>query len=360
MPRIGFVLEQTLGHVTHAQNLRALAAEGVPFEAVFAPVAYDVDRLPAKIPGYGNWTIRAGIRARSAVRDLKRGGPVDALFVHTQVPAILLPDVLRRIPTVVSLDATPLQYDELGEHYDHATQSRPVEKVKWRLNRDCFARAKAIVTWAQWTKDALVAHYEVPADKVTVIPPGVRVDQWTIDRAASEAGAPVRVLFVGGNLERKGGPELLEAVRRIRAGGADVELDLVTQDDAPNEPGITVHRGLRPNTPELIALYRRADVFCLPTRGDCLPMVLSEAGAAGLPLVSTDVGAIGEIVRDHETGLLVPVRDVAALATALGELAADPELRSRLGANASDLVRRDFDAAANARRLFDLLVAVAS
>jgi glycosyltransferase involved in cell wall biosynthesis len=360
VPRIGFVLEQTLGHITHTQNLRALAAEGVPFEPAFAPVAYDVTGLPAKIPGYGNWTIRAGLRARSAVRDLKKGGPLDALFVHTQVPAILLPDVLRRLPTVVSLDATPQQYDELGAHYDHATQSRPVENVKWRLNRQCFARAKAVVTWAQWTKDALVAHYDVPADKITVIPPGVRVDQWTIDRPAPEAGAAVRVLFVGGNLERKGGPELLEAVRRLRADGTAVELDLVTQDDASDEPGITVHRGLRPNTPELIALYRRADVFCLPTRGDCLPMVLSEAGAAGLPLVSTDVGAIDEIVRDHETGLLVPVGDAAALATALGELAGDPALRARLGAGATALVRRDFDAATNARRLFDLLARVAA
>ena len=59
--------------------------------------------------------------------------------------------------------------------------------------------------------------------------------------------------------------------------------------------------------------------------GDCLPMVLSEAGAVGLPLVSTDVGAISEIVRDGETGLLVPVDDVGALAAALHRLADDPD-----------------------------------
>ena len=52
-------------------------------------------------------------------------GPLDAMFVHTQVPAILVPDRLRRIPTVVSLDATPIQYDELGAHYDHDTGSAP-------------------------------------------------------------------------------------------------------------------------------------------------------------------------------------------------------------------------------------------
>ena len=83
--------------------------------------------------------------------------------------------------------------------------------------------------------------------------------------------------------------------------------------------------------------------------GDCLPMVLSEAGAVGLPLVSTDVGAIGEIVRDGETGLLVPVDDAGALAAALHRLADDPDARRRMGEAARQLVREQFDAGANAR-----------
>ena len=118
---------------------------------------------------------------------------------------------------------------------------------------------------------------------------------------------------------------LLEAVRRLRDAGVAIELDLVTRDEVPDQEGVRVHHGLTPNSPPLIELYHRADVFCLPTMGDCLPMVLSEAGAVGLPLVSTDVGAISEIVRDGETGLLVPVDDVGALAAALRRLADDPD-----------------------------------
>ena len=124
--------------------------------------------------------------------------------------------------------------------------------------------------------------------------------------------------------------------------GAEVELDLVTHDQLPPEAGITVHHGLGPNSPALIELYRSADIFCLPTLGDCLPMVLSEAGAAGLPLVSTDVGAIREIVRPEHTGLLVPPGDDVALTAALDRLVADPALRRSLGAQR---------AAARARRL---------
>jgi glycosyltransferase involved in cell wall biosynthesis len=158
---------------------------------------------------------------------------------------------------------------------------------------------------------------------------------------------------------RKGGQVLLDAVRRLRNDGVSIALDLVTRDDVASEPGIDVHHGLGPNSPGLIELYQRADIFCLPTFGDCLPMVLSEAGAVGLPLVSTDVGAISEIVRPERTGLLVPPNDAAALAAALGRLAGDASLRGQLGAGAARLVRAEYDAAANARRLVELLLAVA-
>ena len=60
---------------------------------------------------------------------------------------------------------------------------------------------------------------------------------------------------------------------------------------------------------------------------DCLAIVLSEAGAAGLPLVTTDVGAISELVRPEQTGLLVPPGDDVALTAALDRLASDPALR---------------------------------
>jgi glycosyltransferase involved in cell wall biosynthesis len=359
-PRVGFVLEQTLGHITHGANLRELVTPNPAIEAAFAPIEYGVDGWRARMPGYRNWTIRAGLRSRRAIRRLRREGALDALFIHTQVPAILVPDVLRRVPTVVSLDATPIQYDELGASYEHEVGGERVERLKWRANRECFARARAVVTWAEWTKQGLVDRYDVPAEKITVIPPGVNVARWTAEaNGARSADGPVRVLFVGGDLARKGGDVLVEAVRGLRAEGAPVELDLVTRDDVPPTPGVTVHHGLSPNSPALIDLYQRADVFCLPTLGDCLPMVLSEAGAVGLPLVSTDVGAIREIVRHEETGLLVPPSDADALAGAIRRLVDDADLRTSLGEEARTVVQQDYDASVNAARLVDLLTSVA-
>ena len=122
-----------------------------------------------------------------------------------------------------------------------------------------------------------------------------------------------------------------------------------------DEPGVILHTGLTANSPDLIEQFHLADIFCLPTLGDCLPMVLSEAGAAGLPLIATDVGAIGEIVRDGESGFLIPVGDGPALEEAVSRLVKDRFLRLKLGVQAMALVQEQYDAQVNAGRLVSLL-----
>ena len=97
-----------------------------------------------------------------------------------------------------------------------------------------------------------------------------------------------------------------------------------------------------PNSDALKRLYHDCDLFCLPSYGDCLPMVLSEAGAAGLPSVATSVGAIPEIVRDGETGLLVGTKEPAALAIAIEKLLADPALAKRMGATGRQVAIEKF------------------
>lgn len=361
-PAVGFVLEQTLGHITHTKNLRTLISDDGAIRAHWRHVGFDVSGPAAKIPGYrSNWTLRSGLRARRAIASMQRRAPLDALFIHTQVPAVLAGGWLRRIPTVVSVDATPLQYDRLGAFYQHERGHPSVERVKWRLNRRCFAQAVHLVSWSQWAKAGLVSGYDVPADKVTVIPPGVDAASWAPPAGDHTDAGPVRILFVGGDFERKGGRTLLEAFARLRRSlpDHDVELHLVTQAKVPATDHVVVHHGMTPNSPDLKALYYRSHVFCLPTRGDCLPMVLSEAGAAHLPLVSTAVGAIPEIVRDGQTGFVIEKDDAVHLARTLETLVCNPELRRRQGANAAALVRERYDAVTNAQQLVDVLVSAA-
>lgn len=359
--RVAFVLEQTLGHITHAENLRAfvppIAAE-LGFEPVFLPISFEMGRA-ARVPGWSNWTMRAGVRARRAIRDLERSDPPDALFVHTQVPAMLLSGVMRRTPTVVSVDATPRQYDELGAFYRHTPGPAPVERLKHRLHLHTFRRARRVVTWSAWARDGLVADYGLAEELVSVIPPGVDIDRWQPWPRATDDRGPLEVLFVGGDLVRKGGDLLIEACARLRARDDVPEfvLHIVTGSPLASSDGVVVHQGLTPNSPGLVARFRSADVFCLPTLGDCLPLVLAEAGAAGLPLISTAVGAIHEIVQPGSTGELIPPGDLDALTEALAVVLGDPVRRLDLGMNARQLIERDHDAAANARRVLDVVVA---
>jgi glycosyltransferase involved in cell wall biosynthesis len=356
--KLGFILEQALGHITHTQNLQRNVPRDPDVQPFWGLVPWETQGLAGRIPVYkSNWTVRAGLRARHAVAGITRQTHLDALFFHTQVPAVLSSNWVRRVPSVVSLDATPIQYDSLGQFYSHQQGSAWLEHLKWKLNRDCFRAARHIVAWSQWAKQGLVDAYEVPAEKVTVIPPGVNAADWVCPTPRRLHDRPVKILFVGGDLERKGGLLLLEAFRALRPMG--VELHLVTRSKLPEEPGLFTYTQMQPNSAALKQLYYESDIFCLPTYGDCLPMVLSEAGAAGLPVVSTRVAGIPEIVEDGTTGFLVPTGDVLALTNALKSLVRNPQLRLVQGQRAVDVVTREFDAQRNARRLLTLLKQVA-
>jgi glycosyltransferase involved in cell wall biosynthesis len=354
MYTIGFVMEQALGHVTHAKNLQRNLPADPSVQAHWAFVPFESTGLAAHLPIYNsNWTVRSGLRARRMVAGMARKERPDALFFHTQVPATLALDWIKRIPSVVSLDATPLQYDAMGNAYGHAHGPLWTEMLKWQLQRRCFAAAHRIVTWSAWAKQSVVNDYDVPAAKVEVIPPAVNLEEWVLSVPRTSQQGPVKILFVGGDFERKGGPLLLEAWRSLRPWGA--ELHVVTRTPVPMENGLHVYSDLQPNSSALKHLYHTCDIFCLPTKADTLGYVFIEAGAAGLPVVATRMAGIPEVVREGETGFLVPPDNGEALAAALTRLVESPELRLKQGRRAIEVISRDFDAKQNARRLLNLL-----
>jgi glycosyltransferase involved in cell wall biosynthesis len=361
--RIGFIIEQALGHITHAKNLQINVPKDSTVEAHWSLPAWDIEGPAARLPLIrSNWTVRAGLQARHGAGKMVRDDQVQALFFHTQITAVLAQDLLRRIPSIVSLDATPRQYDRMGAVYGHPTGPGWLEGLKWRLNRDCFAAARRVVSWCEWAKQGLVDEYEVPPDKVTVIPPGVNSAEWRRPGIQRTQNGAVKILFVGGNLERKGGLILLDAFHTLRHEAAqnpgqtpDVELHMVTRDQAPADTNLFVYNDLQPNDPALKQLYYDCDIFCLPTYGDSMPIVLSEAGATGLPVVSTKVAAIPEVVREGETGFLIPPHDTEALTAALRQLVVNHELRLCQGERAMEIISQKFDAEKNTFRLLELL-----
>lgn len=354
--RLGFVLEQTLGHIAHTRNIeRVLASDGVDAQVVH------VDFAPRtgwrRTPALGTWTVTASLKARTAVGRMLSAGSVEAVFVHTQVAAMALPDLMRRVPVVVSLDATPANFDAEGEAYGHHRGGALSEAVKRCINRIAVEGAAALVTWCHWAADSLDRDYGIRRERIRVIHPGVDLSLFR-PRARSNGSDRVRILFVGGDFERKGGYDLLEAARPF---AARVELHLVTGSEVRIPPGIRalVHRGLQPQSAELVELYAAADLFVLPSRGDCFPQVVAEALASGLPVVATNVGAISEMVTPGHNGFLVHRGEVGELSTAIARLIDDTPLRRGMGQASLALARAEHDAVANARSIIRLMYELA-
>ncbi len=280
----------------------------------------------------------------------------DVLHLHSQNLALLLGQLPRRVPTVITADMTAYQTAEQVV----APRWRWTYAPNARLEGAAFRTAAAVVTFSQWAARSVIAHHRVDPSRVHVIPPGVERSLFAGLDATRERSGPLRVLFVGGEFGRKGGPLLVRTFLCAFGERDDVELHIVSaQAQVPAHPRIVVHREITPYSAAWRALYASADVFVLPTLRDATPHVVVEAMAAGLPVVATPVGSIAEMVDDGRTGILVRPGDEPSLARALVTLCDDAGLRRRLGGAAALRVVESFDAQINARALARVFVAAA-
>jgi glycosyltransferase involved in cell wall biosynthesis len=215
-----------------------------------------------------------------------------------------------------------------------------------------FEGAARVVVLGNVWRDWLVAR--APASRVDILPNAVAAPQGLAPRPP---GAPVHILFLGRIGPRKGANELLQALavlsdapwRATLAGDGDVSgahasvarLGLAGRVTAPGWVGPAQVR----------ALLADCDIVALPSHQENLPMSLIEGMAYGRAVIGTPVGAVADIVRDGETGLMVAPGDVAALAAALRRLIQDRALRERLGEAALRLHRERLDLDGYVRRL---------
>jgi glycosyltransferase involved in cell wall biosynthesis len=182
---------------------------------------------------------------------------------------------------------------------------------------------------------------------------------------------PLTLVSVGRAVEKKGYGDLLKALALLpmgidwrfeHVGGGPLARRLKQQAESLGLDEKIAWHGARDQA-LVFALLARASLFVLPSRltgsgdRDGLPNVLMEAQAMGVPVLSTDVSGIPELVIHAETGWLVPQKDSRALADALQALMADGDLRARLGAAGCERVRRHFSAEPGIDRVAELLAA---
>ncbi len=353
--------EGVLGGRTLMAQLRATLAARPDVSATFVtiPPPTRLERLLLRRIGFlGDldlfslrWRLRWSWQARRILS--AHAGQVDVAFVNTQASALLARGPMQRTPTVLSIDATARQYAELAYEGEPDRFSSWQTRILVALERRAVRGSARAMAWSEWAAAGL-RQEGIAAARIAVLHPGLDAT-WraAAGRERRPADGPLRLLFVGNQVERKGLPELIRAVEELD--GA-VELDVVSGDPVADSARVRVHHGIAAGTPELAAMYAGADALALPSRADASPWVVLEALAAGLPVLATRVGAIAEMVGD--AGILVDPGDRGALRAGLRELT-DPARRATLAAAAPARVAA-YDSAVQTDKLVELLRTVAA
>ena len=133
-------------------------------------------------------------------------------------------------------------------------------------------------------------------------------------------------------------------------------MNIVTQDKIETtDERIAVHNGIAPGDPRLTELFAEADLFALPTLVDTSPLAISEAFAAEIPVISSDVAAIPEMIIQGVTGFAIPLNQTKRWEECLDLLIRDRQLRRRMGAAARQDAEQRFDARKNIQFAVDLM-----
>jgi len=196
----------------------------------------------------------------------------------------------------------------------------------------------------------------VAPQRIVLIPNGVDTEHFSPGTAqvrSVTAGRPPRILYAGHLTPRKGVLDLLEASTQLERNGIVHELWVAggTPDEGPEAERRVREAAASTNVHLLGSLdrtamadrYRAADVFCLPSWWEAMPLTVLEAMATGLPVVATDVGDVGRLVEDGVSGFLVPPRSPDQLAERLATLITRPDHARRMGAAGRQRIVTGFD-----------------
>lgn len=235
---------------------------------------------------------------------------------------------LKYLVPAMSGRRRPLAYYAIGTY---SGSGRPAQLRLWR---SLLRRADAIAAEGEEVRAECVERLGVPDDRVTVTPNGRDPGEFRPGTAAP--APPPHVVFIGALTSGKGPDRFIEVVDGLRRRGLTFRASIIGDGPLRSalassavEAGVTL-LGSRADIPDLL---RTADLMLFPSRpaGEGMPGVLIEAGLTGVPVVATAVPGVRSIVRDRETGLVVPVDDTGAMVDAAAQLLTDGDRRTAMG-----------------------------
>lgn len=304
------------------------------------------DLIPIMMRREGRNPFREFMTLLELVRIYRRVRP--QIVQHVAMKPVLYGSLaawVTRIPAVINV------FGGLGYAFtDRPQDTSMLRTLLQRGLRKAIALSRSIVvTQNTDDREVLVRENIVDPSRVRLIA-GSGVDVHRFVPVEPPAGEPI-VMLVGRMLWDKGVGEFVEAVARLKQRGVSARFVLVGRVDQGNPTAIAEEQLQRwmqeygiewwGHREDLPTVFGQATLVVLPSYREGLPKVLLEAAACGKAVIATDVPGCRSVVQHQHTGLLVPVRDAAALAEAIAELLRNAERRTVLGENARQFVVRE-------------------
>lgn len=216
-----------------------------------------------------------------------------------------------------------------------------------------FRKASVVIALSEFWSEWVLA--ELNARHVVIVNNGVKALEFSPDELHKDKPT---ILFLGLLGKNKGTDVLIEAMRKVNVVFPNAVLELCGNGDvefykrqARDLPGVIFHGWV--NEKERKAALARATIYCLPSWKEGLPLSILEAMSAGLPVISTSVGSIPEVVVDGVSGYLIQPGDISALAQAIIRLLSDPHLAEKMGLAGKELHRERYDISVMAKGCMD-------
>jgi len=267
---------------------------------------------------------------RLAARHAARGDYLFTFQTHADFDAAC-PD----LPNFIYTDTT-----NLANLYTPGYTEDKLYSSAWReLEKATYHNARVTFVRSSHIRRSLLEQYNLPPEKAVVAYAGCNTPLADIDLQRKDYRTQ-NILFVGVAWERKGGPELAAAFQQVLQKHPQASLTVVGCTPKLDLPNTQILGKL---TLEQVAeQYRKAAIFCLPTRLEPFGIVFVEAMAYGLPLVAPRTGAVPDFLEDGKNGFMIERGDIEGLAAALVRLLDNPELCRRFGQTGYRLARERY------------------
>jgi len=243
------------------------------------------------------------------IQRMLRGKDIDAILSPGTIPISYLQTC---VPIAVWTDAT---FGGLvGFYPEFSNLSSATLKSGHALERRALNNCSLAVYTSNWAAHSAAKTYGLESRKLRVIPFGANIEfesSWHAVRIdiASRGFSECRLLFLGSDWNRKGGPAAVQLALKLRESGMPCSLTVIGCSPSQHLPDLVNVVGfVSKQSPEGIATINRAlatsHFLILPTIADCVPVVFAEAFAHGLPVISTNIGGIPSIISHGKNGFV--------------------------------------------------------